>query len=183
MQYDRMLAELFGEEDRAREMAARLADIARTSREAAAAERDSLLAFLRGPIARHFAYEEQVIFPKLLEHDLAEEVQVATKQHETVRHLTNKLADASGDDLGQLVFDIARQLLHHTNFEGDYIYPELTHEEWRELMKETVQDAADGTPRPADVSAPREAQAATGGATAPSPVHLGSVPTEPSVNS
>jgi hypothetical protein len=94
MQYDRMLAELFGEEDRAREMASRLADIARSSREAAAAERDSLLAFLRGPIERHFAYEEQVIFPHLIEHDLAEEVQVATKQHETVRQLAQKLATA-----------------------------------------------------------------------------------------
>lgn len=139
MQYDRMLAELFGEEDRARQMAARLADIARTSREAAAAERESLLAFLQGPIARHFAYEEQLVFPKLVEHDLAEEVQVAMKQHESVRQLTRRLAEAGpGDDLGELVFDIARQLLHHTNFEGDYIYPELTHEEWRELMKETV---------------------------------------------
>jgi hypothetical protein len=24
------------------------------------------------------------------------------------------------------------------HFEGDYIYPELTHADWRELMKETV---------------------------------------------
>jgi hypothetical protein len=29
-------------------------------------------------------------------------------------------------------------MLHHTNFEGDYIYPELTHDEWRDLMKATV---------------------------------------------
>jgi len=170
MQYDRMLAELFGEEDRAREMAARLADIARSSREAAAAERDSLLAFLRGPIERHFAYEEHVIFPKLVEHDLEEEVQVACKQHDTVRQLTAKLADAGpGDDLGGLVFDIARQLLHHTNFEGDYIYPELTHDEWRELMKETVLagqvPGQDGAPPPPSGHA-----------------HPGSVPTEPSVN-
>src|SRR5271154_4073890 len=154
MQYDRMLAELFGEEDRARAMAARLADIARTSKEAAAAERESLLAFLRGPIERHFAFEEQVIFPKLVDHGLGEEVQVATKQHETVRQLTRRLAayqEGSGQDVRELVFDIARQLLHHTNFEGDYIYPELTHEEWRELMRQTVEAS-------------------------------GSVPTEPSVN-
>jgi len=83
-------------------------------------------------------------------------------------------AGDDGDDLGELVFEIARLLLHHTNFEGDYIYPELTHDEWRELMKETVR---------------------TGGAAAtlgdaPSltevtpPVRSGgSVPTEPSVNS
>jgi Hemerythrin HHE cation binding domain len=140
MQYDRMLAELFGEEDRAREIAARLAGIANASREAAAAERESLLAFLLGPIARHFAYEEQVVFPKLVEHDLAEEVEVATKQHDAVRHLARQLAEAGPDDnVGALVFDIARQLLHHTNFEGDYIYPELTHDEWRELMRETVE--------------------------------------------
>jgi hypothetical protein len=139
MQYDRMLAELFGEEDRAREMATRLAGIARTSREAAAAERESLLAFLKGPIERHFRYEEQVIFPKLEEHDLGPEVQVATKQHDSVRQLAEKLAAAGpGDDMGELVFEIARLLLHHTNFEGDYIYPELTHEEWRDLLKQTV---------------------------------------------
>jgi len=160
MQYDRMLAELFGEEDRARQMAARLADIGRSSTEAAAAERDSLLAFLRGPIARHFAFEEEAIFPKLVEHDLGPEVQVAIKQHETVRQLTDRLAATGpGNDLGALVFDIARQLLHHTNFEGDYIYPELTHDEWRELMRQTVEHAS------------------------PQPLAEASVPTEPSVNS
>ena len=155
MQYDRMLAELFGEEDRARAMAARLADIARTSQDAAAAERESLLAFLCGPIERHFSFEEQVVFPKLVDHALGEEVQVATKQHETVRQLTRRLmayTEGSDENLRELIFDIARQLLHHTNFEGDYIYPELTHEEWRELMKQSVEAS-------------------------------GSVPTEPSVNS
>ncbi len=168
MQYDRMLAELFGEEDRARQMAARLADIGRSSPEAAAAERESLLAFLRGPIARHFAFEEEAIFPKLVEHDLGPEVQVAIKQHETVRQLTDQLATAApGDNLGGLVFDIARQLLHHTNFEGDYIYPELTHDEWRELMKQTVES---NVPLPVAPS-PLQPQAEA------------SVLTEPSVNS
>jgi hypothetical protein len=33
---------------------------------------------------------------------------------------------------------VARLLLHHTNFEGDYIYPELSHDAWRELMKASV---------------------------------------------
>jgi hypothetical protein len=145
MHNDRMLAELFGEEDRAREMASRLADIARSSPEAAAAEREGLLAFLCGPLERHFLFEERSIFPRLVAHDLAEEVQVATEQHESVRQLARKLAEAgAGDDLGQLVFDIARQLLHHTNFEGDYIYPELTHEEWRDLIQETACDGSTG---------------------------------------
>jgi hemerythrin-like domain-containing protein len=167
MHYERMLAELFSEEDRARALAARLSELAdatRTSREAVAAEQGSLLAFLRGPIERHFSFEELVIFPKLVEHALGEEVQVATKQHEAVRQLTRKLAGyqesvqpGAGDELRGLIFEIARQLLHHTNFEGDYIYPELTHDEWRELMKETVAKG-DSHSR-------------------------GSVPTEPSVNS
>jgi hemerythrin-like domain-containing protein len=172
MQYDRMLAELFSEEDRARDMATRLADIARTSREAAAAERESLLAFLTGPIERHFAYEEQVIFPELVDHGLGEEVQVATKQHDAVRQLARNLSEAGPtDDLGALVFDIARLLLHHTNFEGDYIYPELTHDEWRELMKETVTanapatlvDARDALPPAASLGAiPAEGSVLTG---------------------
>ena len=144
MQYDRMLAELFGEEDRARAMAARLADIAHTSKEAAAGEQASLLAFLRGPMERHFAFEEHILFPKLEVHGLGPEVQVATKQHDAVRQLAQKLAEAGpADDVGDLVFEIARLLLHHTNFEGDYIYPELTHDEWRELMKETVAKGPD----------------------------------------
>jgi hypothetical protein len=181
MQYDRMLAELFGEEDRAREMAARLADIARTSREAAAAERESLLAFLLGPIARHFAYEEQVIFPKLVEHDLTEEVQVATKQHESVRHLARKLAEAGpADDVAALVFDIARQLLHHTNFEGDYIYPELTHDEWRELMQETVEAGHPSSPARLVPMGETPAQPVPMGETPKPPARA---PKEPSVNS
>src|SRR5262245_29136834 len=140
MEYDRMLAELFGEEDRAREMATRLAELAKRSTAAAAAERDSLLAFLRGPLERHFAYEENILFPKLEKHDLEEEVQVAIKQHQAIRQLAEELATmAPGEGLAKTVFEIARLMLHHTNFEGDYIYPELTHEEWRELMRETVE--------------------------------------------
>ena len=179
MQYDRMLAELFGEEDRARQMAARLADIGRSSPEAAAAERESLLAFLRGPIARHFAFEEEAIFPKLIEHDLGPEVQVATKQHDSVRHLTEQLAGKAGGDLGALVFEIARQLLHHTNFEGDYIYPELTHDEWRELMKQTVENDE----AVAQAGAVPTQTPGTAGFRAPQTLAEASVPTEPSVNS
>lgn len=154
MEYDRMLAELFGEEDRARAMATRLAEISKRSPQAAAAERDSLIAFIRGPMERHFAYEEHEVFPKLEKHDLGPEVQVATKQHDAIRQLGEKLAASGpGDDLGALIFDIARLMMHHTNFEGDYIYPELTHTEWRELMKETVSkgsashESADGGAR------------------------------------
>jgi hypothetical protein len=92
-------------------------------------------------------------------------------------------ADRPGeDDLGQLVFDIARQLLHHTNFEGDYIYPELTHEEWRDLMKETVESVAMETPEPAAVPAGTEPAGNDGGSGPQFPA-VGSVPTESSVNS
>ena len=176
MQYDRMLAELFGEEDRAREMAARLADTARSSPEAAAAERESLLAFLRGPIERHFRHEELAIFPHLAEHDLGPEVQVAVKQHDAVRELTEQLAASKpGDDIQELVFEIARLLLHHTNFEGDYIYPELTHDEWRELMKQSVEkDGAVGIAAPVpdgaasgSASRPTEGGSVTNGGAAP----------------
>ena len=139
MEYDRMLAELFGEEDRAREMATRLAELAKRSRESAAAEKDSLIAFIRGPMERHFHYEEATLFPQLEGRGLAAEVQVAAKQHDGLRQLADRLAATDpGDDVRGLIFDIARLMLHHTNFEGDYIYPELTHADWRELMKETV---------------------------------------------
>jgi hemerythrin-like domain-containing protein len=139
MEYDRMLAELFGEEDRARDMATRLAELAQRSKESAAGERKSLIAFLRGPMERHFVFEETRIFPQLEDHGLGPEVQVAVKQHDALRQLAEKLENAKPeDDVAQLIFEVARLMLHHTNFEGDYIYPELTHDEWRTLMKGTV---------------------------------------------
>ncbi len=134
-----MVAELFQEEDRAREMARRLIALAQQSAAAASAERESLLAFLRGPMERHMHYEEATIFPHFQARGLAEEVEVARKQHGAVREATEALASAPPDhDVAGIIVNVARLLLHHTNFEGDYIYPELTHDEWRALMKETV---------------------------------------------
>lgn len=139
MEYDRMLATLFEEEDRAREMASKLMKVSQESREAASAERQSLVAFLKGPMERHMAYEEHAVFPQLDRRGLGAEVQVALRHHAMIREDAEKLAAARpGDDVSQLIFDVARRMLHHTNFEGDYIYPELTYEAWRDLMKETA---------------------------------------------
>lgn len=138
---DRMIADLFEEEDRAREMANRLMQIARTSKAAAAAERDALVAFLRGPMERHMHYEEAALFPKLEQKGLAEEVKVAKKHHDAIRSDTEQLAAATdGEVIAQLVFDVARFMMHHTNFECDYIYPELTRSEWRALIQETAHE-------------------------------------------
>lgn len=138
MEYDRLLAALFEEEDRAREMASRLMKIAQTSRDAAIAERASLVAFLHGPMERHMAYEESNVFPPLERRGLGAEVGVAMRHHAMIREDAAKLAAAKpGEDVSQLIFDVARRMLHHTNFEGDYIYPELTYEAWRDLMRET----------------------------------------------
>jgi DUF438 domain-containing protein len=136
---DRMIADLFEEEDRAREMANRLMQLARTSKAAAAAERDQLVVFLRGPMERHMAYEERALFPKLEQKGLAEEVNVAKKHHDSIREDAAQLAAATDTDaIAQLVFDVARFMMHHTNFECDYIYPELTRTEWRALIQETA---------------------------------------------
>src|SRR5436305_1651469 len=98
MEYDRILAELFTQEDSARAMAEKLGQLARTSRAAAAGERESLLAFLRGPLERHFVYEEQALFPKLDARGLGPEVQVATKQHASLRQLADKLAATAPEE-------------------------------------------------------------------------------------
>lgn len=141
-----MLAELFQEEDRAREMAWKLIGIAERSREAATAERESLLAFLKGPMERHMVYEETTLFPHLEDHELGEEVQVACKQHAAIREATEALAKAAPDeDVGNIIVHVAKLMLHHTNFEGDYIYPELTHDEWRDLLKATVRQGPAST--------------------------------------
>jgi hemerythrin superfamily protein len=134
-----MLADLFQEEDAARHMARQLMTIANRSREAAAKERQPLLAFLHGPMEKHMHYEERSLFPKLEQRGLGPEVEVATKHHEAIRAKRDQLDKAGQeDDVAQLVFDIARLMLHHTNFEGDYIYPELDAEDWRELLEETI---------------------------------------------
>lgn len=140
---DRMIQDLFEEEDRAREMANRLMQIARSSKSAAAAERDGLVAFLKGAMERHMHYEEIAIFPKLEAKGLTEEVQVATKHHASIRTDTEELERATDPDvIAQLVFDVARFMMHHTNFECDYIYPELTRSEWRALIQETAHEHA-----------------------------------------
>ncbi len=141
MNYDEMLSELFSEEDAARAMARRLMSIANRSRDEAARERNSLLEFLHGPMERHMDYEERCLFPKLENRGLAPEVQVATKHHAAIREKRDELDKAGGEPTGevaQLVFDVARLMLHHTNFEGDYIYPELDADDWRDLMEETI---------------------------------------------
>jgi hypothetical protein len=138
---DRMIADLFEEEDRARAMAERLMHLARSSKAAAAAERDGLVSFLRGPMERHMHYEEVALFPKLEQKGLGEEVKVAKKHHQGIRSDTEQLACATDpDEIAQLVFDVARFMMHHTNFECDYIYPELTRAEWRALIQETTHE-------------------------------------------
>jgi hypothetical protein len=84
-------------------------------------------------------YEERSLFPRLEDRDLANEVQVACKHHQAIREKRAEL-DAATDEraIAQLVFDLARLMLHHTNFEGDYIYPELDESDWRELLEETM---------------------------------------------
>lgn len=142
---DRMIADLFEEEDRARAMANRLMQLARSSKAAAAAERDGLVSFLRGPMERHMHYEEVALFPKLEQKGLGEEVKVAKKHHQAIRSDTEQLACAADQDaIAQLVFDVARFMMHHTNFECDYIYPELTRAEWRALIQETAHESPSG---------------------------------------
>lgn len=143
MPFDRMLAELFRDEDRARDMASRLMQLAQAAPEEAIKERSELAEFVRGPMERHMSYEERAVFPQLSRRGLMPEVQVAEKQHAAIRQAADRLAEAPEGEVAQLIFDTARLLLHHTNFECDYIYPELTHEAWIELMKETAQEGAE----------------------------------------
>ncbi len=139
MEFESILADLFREEDAARHMARRLMNVANRSRAEAAAERPSLSAFLHGAMERHMEYEERALFPKLEDRDLANEVLVAKKHHAAIREKRDEL-DAAKDErtIAQLVFDIARLMLHHTNFEGDYVYPELDADDWRDLLEETI---------------------------------------------
>jgi iron-sulfur cluster repair protein YtfE (RIC family) len=143
--YMSILADLFQQEDQARAMAHQLMEIANHSREAAARERASLLEFLHGPMERHMEYEERSLFPRLTNRGLGAEVSVAEKQHTALREQRARLEAipqeevvARGGEVAQLIFDIARLMLHHTNFEGDYIYPELDKHDWAELMEETI---------------------------------------------
>lgn len=138
MEFDRMISELFADEDRARGMARQLMELTKRDKAAAAREKDSLLEFMRGALERHMQYEEKELFPLLIKHELAAEVEVAIKHHASIREEAGNLAKATTvEGISQAVFLAARIMLHHTNFEGDYIYPELSREEWRALMQET----------------------------------------------
>jgi hypothetical protein len=139
MNFETMMSALFADEDRAREVARLLMDVAKRDPVAAAKEKDDLLAFLRGPMERHMAYEEREVFPLLVQHDLQPEVDVACKHHASLREEADKLEKATSvEDIARSVFTAARLMLHHTNFEGDYIYPELSREEWHALMARTA---------------------------------------------
>ncbi len=133
-----MMADLFADEDRARGMARHLMELAQRDPAAAAREKESVLAFLRGPMERHMAYEETVMFPKLVQHGLEPEVDVAKKHHEGIRAEARNLDAATEPEaIARTIFLAARLMLHHTNFEGDFIYPELSREQWRALMTAT----------------------------------------------
>lgn len=139
MDFEKVMAELFRDEDSARSMAHRLMDLAQRDPRAAAQEKDSLLAFLRGPMEKHMQFEEQLLFPGLLEHGLGPEVEVASKHHVSLRQGADTLAAATEPAaVARAVFLAARLMLHHTNFEGDYIYPELTRKQWHALLEATV---------------------------------------------
>ncbi len=140
MDFDHKMKELFADEDRARTMAQRLMHLAKADPAAAAKEKDSVVAFLRGPMERHFFYEETALFPHLESHGLGPEIEVARKHHASLRQEANNLANATSvEGIAQAIFFAARLMLHHTNFEGDYIYPELSREQWRGLLKATVE--------------------------------------------
>jgi iron-sulfur cluster repair protein YtfE (RIC family) len=139
MDFDRMVGELFREEAEARKMATRLVELGEGEAEGAVAEQPSLIAFLRGAMEKHMHYEEAAIFPRLERRGFGEEVTVATKHHGAVRESADALeATSAPAEVAKLVARIGKLLLQHTNFEQDYLYPELTHEEWAELLEETT---------------------------------------------
>ncbi len=134
-----MMADLFADEDRARGMARHLMELAQRDPAAAVREKDSLLAFLRGPMERHMNYEETMMFPKLIDHGLEPEVDVAKKHHDGIRAEARNLEAATQPEaIARSIFLAARLMLHHTNFEGDFIYPELSIEQWKSLMLATA---------------------------------------------
>ena len=140
MEFDQKLAELFADEDRARAMARRLMELAQSNPAATVAEKPSVLAFLCGPMEAHMAYEETALFPLLVERGLGPEVEVAQKHHAAIRaEVASLRAATDAPGIARAIFLAARMMLHHTNFEGDYIYPELNRSEWRDLMKQTVE--------------------------------------------
>lgn len=84
-------------------------------------------------------YEETQMFPKLVAHGLEPEVDVAKKHHEGLRAEARTLEAATEPEaIARSIFLAARLMLHHTNFEGDFIYPELSIEQWKSLMLATA---------------------------------------------
>lgn len=138
MDFQGKVKELFQEEAEARQMATQLVELGQGSLAGAKAERPALLAFLTGPMERHMAYEETAIFPKLEMRGFDDEVGVALEHHAAIRECARRLEGVPDEGLCALFGRVGRLLLQHTNFEQDYLYPELTHEEWEELLEETL---------------------------------------------
>lgn len=79
------------------------------------------------------------MFPKLIDHGLEPEVDVAKKHHDGIRAEARNLEAATQPEaIARSIFLAARLMLHHTNFEGDFIYPELSIEQWKSLMLATA---------------------------------------------
>ena len=150
MDYESKMSELFEHEDAARKVAHQLIEMSKRDPAAAAREKPGLLAFLRGPMARHIDHEERSIFPLLVGHGLGPEVDIACRHHADLRRAMIDLdAAVAQDKVVAAVVAIARLMLHHTNFEGDFIYPALTRQQWHELMAETEKAPAAPAKTPA----------------------------------
>jgi iron-sulfur cluster repair protein YtfE (RIC family) len=138
MDFEGKVTQLFQEEAEARKMATQLVQIGESSAEIAKTERPALLAFLKGPMEKHMHYEEVAIFPKLEASGFDDEVAVALEHHAAIRDCTGKIEGEPDATLCALFSRIGKLLMQHTNFEQDYLYPELTHVEWEELLEETL---------------------------------------------
>jgi iron-sulfur cluster repair protein YtfE (RIC family) len=101
------------------------------------AELDELMTYLREDLEAHFREEELLVFPRLMQRGLSDEVIDAIHQHENVRALRAKLEAALrqrvDSDVRSGLAQLADALTSHVRFEADLLYFGATEAELAEF--------------------------------------------------
>ncbi len=152
----RDLSRVLSEEDRARRLAERIVELCEKGEEEGqlAREVEGFLAYLTDDLEIHLAHEETDLFPALAARDLEAETREALRQHGELRTLRRALLAVPQHDtkaLHDAALALALALIHHTAYEADFLYVDITQDEARTFRAGVDADRhAPGTPRSED---------------------------------
>lgn len=132
----RDLSRVLVEEDRARRWAERIVELCEGGEDEGHLTREveGFLAYLTDDLEIHLEHEESDLFPALAARDLEAETQEALRQHGELRTLRRALLAIPTHDtkaLHDAALALALALIHHTAYESDFLYVDITRDEAR----------------------------------------------------